>query len=108
MVCIKFILLLLLFVKFSMLSCKSNNISSGISNSKADAKMGILCTESVELFFENTPVPVENVLGGVGNGFKVAMAILNNGRYKGVVNSILGLYRIPGYRMIRMFDQAIL
>jgi len=53
----------------------------GISNSKADAKMGILCTESVELFFENTPVPVENVLGGVGNGFKVAMAILNNGRF---------------------------
>jgi alkylation response protein AidB-like acyl-CoA dehydrogenase len=32
------------------------------------------------VYFENTPVPVENVLGGVGNGFKVAMAILNNGR----------------------------
>ncbi len=33
------------------------------------------------MYFENTPVPVENVLGGVGNGFKVAMAILNNGRW---------------------------
>ncbi len=33
------------------------------------------------MYFENTPIPVENVLGGVGNGFKVAMAILNNGRW---------------------------
>ena len=31
--------------------------------------------------FENTPVPVENVLGEVGEGFKVAMNILNSGRF---------------------------
>ena len=30
---------------------------------------------------QNTPVPVENVLEGVGSGFKVAMNILNNGRF---------------------------
>merc|ERR1711973_157928 len=38
-------------------------------------------SNTAEVYFENTPIPVENVLGGVGNGFKVAMAILNNGRF---------------------------
>jgi acyl-CoA dehydrogenase family protein 9 len=31
--------------------------------------------------FENTAVPAENVLGKVGDGFKVAMNILNSGRF---------------------------
>jgi alkylation response protein AidB-like acyl-CoA dehydrogenase len=39
------------------------------------------CSNTAEVYFENCPIPVENVLGGVGNGFKVAMAILNNGRW---------------------------
>merc|ERR1712112_360175 len=43
--------------------------------------MGIKCSNTAEVYFENTPIPTENVLGGVGNGFKVAMAILNNGRF---------------------------
>jgi acyl-CoA dehydrogenase family protein 9 len=34
-----------------------------------------------EVSFENTPVPAENVLGEVGDGFKVAMNILNSGRF---------------------------
>ncbi|OWK02395.1 hypothetical protein Celaphus_00010675, partial [Cervus elaphus hippelaphus] len=34
-----------------------------------------------EVHFENTRVPVENVLGEVGGGFKVAMNILNSGRF---------------------------
>lgn len=33
------------------------------------------------MFFDNTPVPVENVLGEVGGGFKIAMNILNSGRF---------------------------
>ncbi|XP_011915821.1 PREDICTED: LOW QUALITY PROTEIN: acyl-CoA dehydrogenase family member 9, mitochondrial [Cercocebus atys] len=33
------------------------------------------------IHFENTKVPVENILGGVGGGFKVAMNILNSGRF---------------------------
>merc|ERR1711922_13308 len=44
-------------------------------------KMGIKCSNTAEVYFENTPVPVENILGKVGDGFKVAMAILNNGRF---------------------------
>lgn len=34
-----------------------------------------------QVFFDNTPVPMENVLGEVGGGFKVAMQILNSGRF---------------------------
>ncbi len=35
--------------------------------------MGIKCSNTAEVYFENTPIPAENVLGGVGEGFKVAM-----------------------------------
>jgi len=34
-------------------------------------KMGIKASNTTELYFDNCKVPVENVLGGVGNGFKV-------------------------------------
>jgi len=53
----------------------------GVSNGPPEDKMGIKCSNTAEVYFEDTPVPVENVLGGIGNGFKVAMAILNNGRF---------------------------
>merc|ERR1719462_591770 len=53
----------------------------GVSNGPPEKKMGIKCSNTAEVYFENCHVPVENVLGGVGNGFKVAMAILNNGRF---------------------------
>ena len=52
----------------------------GVTNGPPENKMGIKCSNTAEVYFENTPVPVENVLGGEGNGFKVAMQILNNGR----------------------------
>jgi very long chain acyl-CoA dehydrogenase len=53
----------------------------GVDNGPPEKKMGIKCSNTAEVYFENCPIPVENVLGGVGNGFKVAMAILNNGRF---------------------------
>lgn len=53
----------------------------GITNGKPEDKLGIKGSNTCEVFFENTPVPLENVLGEVGGGFKVAMNILNNGRF---------------------------
>lgn len=53
----------------------------GVTNGKPENKMGIKCSNTAEVYFENVKVPVENVLGEVGGGFKVAMAILNNGRF---------------------------
>merc|ERR1719511_202230 len=53
----------------------------GVTNGPPEKKMGIKCSNTAEVYFENTPIPVENILGNVGDGFKVAMAILNNGRF---------------------------
>ncbi|XP_062904768.1 very long-chain specific acyl-CoA dehydrogenase, mitochondrial isoform X3 [Mobula hypostoma] len=46
-----------------------------------EKKMGIKASNTAEVHFDNVKVPVENVLGEVGGGFKVAMNILNNGRF---------------------------
>lgn len=53
----------------------------GVSAGPPEDKMGIKCSNTVAVHFDNTPIPMENVLGEVGGGFKVAMAILNNGRF---------------------------
>ena len=64
----------------------------GLTNGPPEKKMGIKCSNTAEVYFDNCPVPVENVLGGVGNGFKVAMQILNNGRF-GMGTSLAGTMR---------------
>lgn len=43
--------------------------------------MGIKCSNTAEVYFEDVRIPNENVLGQVGDGFKVAMNILNAGRF---------------------------
>ncbi|KAF5290049.1 hypothetical protein FQA39_LY14830 [Lamprigera yunnana] len=53
----------------------------GVTNGAPEKKMGIKGSNTTEVYFEDVKVPIENVLGGVGNGFKVAMNILNNGRF---------------------------
>uniref|UniRef100_A0A4W5QBU2 Very long-chain specific acyl-CoA dehydrogenase, mitochondrial n=1 Tax=Hucho hucho TaxID=62062 RepID=A0A4W5QBU2_9TELE len=53
----------------------------GVTHGPPEKKMGIKASNTAEVYFENVPVPIENILGEVGGGFKVAMAILNNGRF---------------------------
>ncbi|KAM8756223.1 complex I assembly factor ACAD9, mitochondrial [Acanthopagrus latus] len=53
----------------------------GITSGKAEDKLGIRGSNTCEVSFDNVPVPVENVIGEVGGGFKVAMNILNSGRF---------------------------
>ncbi|XP_032851702.2 complex I assembly factor ACAD9, mitochondrial isoform X3 [Tyto alba] len=53
----------------------------GVSNGKPEDKLGIRGSNTCEVHFENTKVPIENVIGEVGGGFKVAMNILNSGRF---------------------------
>uniref|UniRef100_A0A8C3PZU9 Complex I assembly factor ACAD9, mitochondrial n=1 Tax=Chrysolophus pictus TaxID=9089 RepID=A0A8C3PZU9_CHRPC len=53
----------------------------GVTHGKPEDKLGIRGSNTCEVHFENTKVPVENVLGEVGGGFKVAMNILNSGRF---------------------------
>ncbi|KAK3778252.1 hypothetical protein RRG08_060178 [Elysia crispata] len=53
----------------------------GITHGKPEDKLGIRGSNTCEVHFDNTPVPIENVLGEVGGGFKIAMRILNSGRF---------------------------
>lgn len=52
----------------------------GISIGPKEDKMGIRASITTTVDFNNVKVPAENLLGEEGQGFKVAMAILNNGR----------------------------
>ncbi|MFC0301279.1 acyl-CoA dehydrogenase family protein [Virgibacillus soli] len=53
----------------------------GFSSKATKGKLGIRAGNTGELFFENVKVPQENLLGEEGEGFKIAMAALDNGRF---------------------------
>jgi alkylation response protein AidB-like acyl-CoA dehydrogenase len=55
---------------------------NGISLGEEEKKLGIHSSSTRQVFFENTKVPVENMLAGRGEGFKIAMNALNVGRIK--------------------------
>jgi alkylation response protein AidB-like acyl-CoA dehydrogenase len=52
----------------------------GFRAGKPEKKMGIRGSHTTDLFFENVQVPKQNLLGGLGNGFKVAMQTLDVAR----------------------------
>lgn len=64
----------------------------GFNKGKKENKLGIRASSTLELFFENMRVPRENVLGQVGQGYKVAIETLNEGRI-GIGAQMVGLSR---------------
>lgn len=54
----------------------------GVSLGKEEKKMGIKGSSTRQVYFDNCPVPRENVLGEVGRGHLVALNVLNIGRFK--------------------------
>ncbi|WP_373775809.1 acyl-CoA dehydrogenase [Porphyromonas loveana] len=62
----------------------------GFSIGKKELKMGIRGSATCELIFENCIVPKENLLGRVGDGFKIAMKTLDGGRI-GIASQALGI-----------------
>jgi len=54
--------------------------SPGISLGQPEQKMGIKASDTRTVTFDSVRVPVENRLGEVGQGFKIALEILNSGR----------------------------
>ncbi|SFH24511.1 butyryl-CoA dehydrogenase [Desulfotomaculum arcticum] len=56
------------------------NGTPGFSRGKAEDLMGQRSLKVGQLFFEDVKVPQENILGNVGEGFKMAMSVLDSGR----------------------------
>ena len=55
---------------------------NGITLGEEEHKLGIRASSTRQVFFNDTEVPVENMLAGRGEGFKIAMNALNVGRIK--------------------------
>lgn len=58
------------------------NNPNGITLGEEEHKLGIRSSSTRQVFFNDTKVPVENMLSTRGNGFKIAMNALNVGRIK--------------------------
>ena len=58
------------------------NNPNGITLGEEEHKLGIRASSTRQVFFDNTKVPVENMLAGRGEGFKIALNSLNIGRIK--------------------------
>jgi hypothetical protein len=52
----------------------------GFTIGKKENKLGMRCSDTATLLFENVRVPGENLLGNVGDGFKQALKVLDGGR----------------------------
>ena len=62
----------------------------GFTVGKLEKKMGIRGSPTVELSFENCRVPAANMLGDEGQGFKIAMKVLDKSR-PGIAAQALGI-----------------
>jgi alkylation response protein AidB-like acyl-CoA dehydrogenase len=62
----------------------------GFIRGKKEPKLGIRASATSEIVYENYAVPVENMLGQRGDGFKIAMTVLDAGRI-GIAAQALGI-----------------
>jgi alkylation response protein AidB-like acyl-CoA dehydrogenase len=62
----------------------------GFERGKKEPKLGIRASATSELIFDNYQCPVENRLGEEGEGFKIAMTVLDAGRI-GIASQALGI-----------------
>ena len=66
--------------------------SPGLSIGKKFDKLGQRASDTAEIVFENVEVPEENIVGGVGQGFYIAMKVFDHSR-PGVAAAAVGLQR---------------
>ncbi|MCX7836104.1 MAG: acyl-CoA dehydrogenase [bacterium] len=57
---------------------------------KKEKKMGIRASDCAQIVFDNCIVPKENLLGKMGEGFKIALSVLDSGRI-GIASQALGI-----------------
>jgi acyl-CoA dehydrogenase len=70
----------------------------GLTIGKPENKMGIRASETTQLIFENAELPAQNLLGEEGQGFKIAMSLLDGGRI-GIAAQGVGIAQ-------RVFEEA--
>jgi alkylation response protein AidB-like acyl-CoA dehydrogenase len=86
---------------------------SGFSVGKKEDKLGIRASSTCELVLDDCEVPLENVLGELGRGYKIAILALNEGRI-GIGAQMLGLaqgafdHALAHVRDRRQFGKTIL
>src|SRR5213079_1776571 len=84
----------------------------GFSVGKKEDKLGIRASSTTELILDDVEVPAENVLGPVGQGYKIAIETLNEGRI-GIGAQMVGLaqgaldHTVKYTRDRRQFGKAI-
>ena len=62
----------------------------GFVRGKKEPKLGIRASATSEIIFDNYECPVENRIGAEGDGFKIAMTVLDAGRI-GIASQALGI-----------------
>ncbi len=75
----------------------------GLVRGKKEPKLGIRASATSEIGFENLKVPVANRIGEEGQGFKIAMAVLDAGRI-GIAAQALGIAE-AAYEAARQYVQ---
>lgn len=84
----------------------------GYGTGKKEDKLGIRASSTVELILDECRVPARNVLGQVGNGYKIAIETLNEGRI-GIGAQMIGLaqgaldHTLSYVRAREQFDRPI-
>jgi acyl-CoA dehydrogenase family protein 9 len=71
----------------------------GITLGKIEEKMGIKASDTRSVSFANVRVPVEDRIGEVGDGFKIALEILNSGRLGLAAGSSRGTRKVLDYAL---------
>jgi alkylation response protein AidB-like acyl-CoA dehydrogenase len=71
----------------------------GLTVSRPEDKMGIRASETTQLIYEDAELPAENLLGQEGEGFKIAMSLLDGGRI-GIAAQGVGITQ-------RVYEEAV-
>jgi len=76
----------------------------GVTLGAEELKLGMKGSSTRQVFFENVKVPVENLLGEIGKGHKIAFNILNIGRIK-LAAGVLGGAKMANTHAIRYANE---
>tara|TARA_B100001778_G_scaffold46814_1_gene34320 strand:+ start:106 stop:1551 length:1446 start_codon:yes stop_codon:yes gene_type:complete len=87
-----------LFIVFARIADDKNitafivpvDLNNGITLGEEEEKLGIRASSTRQVFFNETKIPIENILGERGGGFKIAINSLNVGRIKLAAATIEG------------------